>query len=201
MAPLTNTVITPGVHNYGTITIPAGVTVTTNGSGLLDLASDRQHHDRRNDRRVGRAGRRRRATDGPEAAEVRLALQHLTAATVGIPGGAGTGGVTPAGSPSNGCLVNGAGGANGGGSGSLGVSTVGGGGGGGPGGAVPWRFDRQRLQRRFEAEAARRPVRVDSRADRRTTARRGSRAWTPARASLPVAAVEASDLPPRRIWR
>ena len=36
-APVSNTVLTPGVHNYTTINIPAGVTVTTNGSGLLDL--------------------------------------------------------------------------------------------------------------------------------------------------------------------
>jgi hypothetical protein len=27
----------PGVHNFTTINIPAGVTVTTNGSGVLDL--------------------------------------------------------------------------------------------------------------------------------------------------------------------
>ncbi|MFO0629302.1 MAG: fibrinogen-like YCDxxxxGGGW domain-containing protein [Polyangiales bacterium] len=35
--PSTNTVLTPGVHNFTTINIPAGVTVTTNGTGILDL--------------------------------------------------------------------------------------------------------------------------------------------------------------------
>src|SRR5690606_4097084 len=36
-APMSNTVLPTGVYNYTTITIPAGVTVTSNGAGLLDL--------------------------------------------------------------------------------------------------------------------------------------------------------------------
>ena len=36
-APAAATVLTPGVHNFTTINIPAGVTVTTNGTGILDL--------------------------------------------------------------------------------------------------------------------------------------------------------------------
>ncbi len=35
--PTANTVLPPGVHNYTTINIPAGVRVTTTGSGVLDL--------------------------------------------------------------------------------------------------------------------------------------------------------------------
>ncbi len=35
--PTTDTVLTPGVHNFTTITIPAGVTVTTMGTGILEL--------------------------------------------------------------------------------------------------------------------------------------------------------------------
>src|SRR5262249_2099392 len=36
-APVSNTVLAAGVHNFTTINIPAGVTVTTSGTGLLDL--------------------------------------------------------------------------------------------------------------------------------------------------------------------
>jgi cysteine-rich repeat protein len=35
--PTTNTVLTPGVHNFTTINIPSGVRVTTTGTGVLDL--------------------------------------------------------------------------------------------------------------------------------------------------------------------
>lgn len=36
-APTADIVLAPGVHNFTTITIPAGVTVTTSGDGTLDL--------------------------------------------------------------------------------------------------------------------------------------------------------------------
>lgn len=36
-APLVDTVLAPGIYNFTTINIPAGVTVTTNGSGVLEL--------------------------------------------------------------------------------------------------------------------------------------------------------------------
>ena len=37
LAPTSDMVLTPGVHEYTSIMIPAGVTVTTSGSGVLDL--------------------------------------------------------------------------------------------------------------------------------------------------------------------
>ncbi len=36
-APVANIVLAPGIYNYTTITVPAGVKVTTNGTGVLDL--------------------------------------------------------------------------------------------------------------------------------------------------------------------
>ena len=115
-APAANTVITPGIHNYTTINIPAGVTVTTNGSGVLDLrATGNITIAGTINVSGGLGGTGVRPTGGGGGGTTG---SQSTAAT-GIPGGAGAGGVAPAGSPSSGCGANGAGGANGGGSGTA----------------------------------------------------------------------------------
>ena len=127
-APTTDTVLTPGIHRYASIRIPAGVRVTTTGSGILDLRAlgdvviagtiDLSGSDGGStEAAVGAGGG---STGNPLA-------PGASTATCNPAGSGGNGSVGDAGSfASVGCAL---GGAFGGGAGSLG--NAGGGGGGG----------------------------------------------------------------------
>ena len=129
-APSANVTLAPGVHNFTTINVPAGVTVTTSGSGVLDLrASGDVTVAGTLDVSGGTGGTGVRATGGGGGGFT-ASLQ-----TAGIAAG-GTGGLTPAGNAAVGCSANAPGGSYGGGAGTVGTLTVGGGGGGGPGGGA-----------------------------------------------------------------
>ncbi len=133
-APSANIALTPGVHNFTTINIPAGVTVTVSlgaaSNGVLDLRAT-------GDVTIagtinlsgGVGGNGVRGTGGGGGGYTGL-QQTAAVATAGL------GGSAPAGSAAVGCGANAVGGTNGGGPGTQGNGTVGGGGGGGPGGGA-----------------------------------------------------------------
>ena len=128
--PVVNTVIVAAIHHYTTINIPLGVTVTTNGDGVLDLRTTGDITVAGTiDVTGGAGGAGSRVTGGGGGG----ATGSRTTGTTGTPGVAGLGGRSPAGAASTGCVRNSPGGGFGGGAGSYGVSTLGGGG-GGPGG-------------------------------------------------------------------
>jgi hypothetical protein len=131
-APTADTVLPPGVHRFSSIRIPAGVRVTTTGSGILDLRATGDVVIEGAIDVSGAAGANATAggcdaIGGGGGATGNPLAPGVATATCNPPGGGGTGGVGEAGT--NGAIGCSLGGAFGGGTG--GHTRAGGGGGGG----------------------------------------------------------------------